>query len=160
MAQLALNFRRVSPTHHCFTFRRPDGTGESVEMETRSLLFHDLLHFVVETEAGLRGSFYGVLAKVGGYQELQVAGGTALGGEIAITERVVGALTGALARESLDEATFMEQVTEFLEIYDEGTPRWLTPAFVVAVRERMRELEGRWKATPFGEAMELAFPLP
>ena len=160
MAELALSFRRVSPAHHRFTFRRPDGTGESVEMETRSLLFHDLLHYAVETEAGLRGSFYGLLAKVGGYEELRVAGGMALGGEIAISERVVGALTGALARETLDDAAFIRQVTEFLEVYDEGSPRWLTPTFVVAVRERMRELEGRWKATPFGEAMELAFPLP
>ena len=156
---MALSFRRVSPTRHLFAFRRPDGTGESVEMETRSLLFHDLLHFAVETEAGLRGSFYGLLAKVGGYEELRVAGGMALGGEIAITERVVGALTGALARQDLDDTAFIRQVTEFLEIYDEGAPRWLTPAFVVAVRERMRGLEGRWKATPFGEAMELSFPL-
>ena len=159
MDVLALSFRRVSPNRHRFAFRRPDGTGESVEMETRSLLFHDLLHFAVETEAGLRGSFYGVLAKVGGYEELQVAGGTALGGEIAITERVVGALTEALAREDLDDAAFIGQVAEFLEIYDERAPRWLTPAFVLSVRERMRQLEGRWKATPFGDAMELEFPL-
>jgi hypothetical protein len=65
-------------------------------METRGLLRHDLLHYAVESEAGLRGSFFGILEKVGGYEELSIAGGAALGGEIAITERVVGALTGAL----------------------------------------------------------------
>ncbi|HEX7757902.1 MAG TPA: hypothetical protein VF459_00250 [Caulobacteraceae bacterium] len=159
MAELLLRFTRTSPTHHRFEYRRPDGTGEAIEMETRSLLFHDLLHFAVEREAGLRGSFYGILAKVGGYQELQVAGGTALGGEIAVTERVVGALTGALSRDDVDAGAFVGQVTEFLEIYDEGAPRWLTWGFVLAVRERMRQLEGRWKATPFGQTMELAFPL-
>lgn len=159
MAKLTLGFTRVSPTRHRFEYRRPDGTGEAIEMETRSLLFHDLLHFAVEREAGLRGSFYGILAKIGGYEELQVAGGTALGGEIAITERVVGALTGALGREDLDADGFVEQVTEFLDIYDEGAPRWLTRDFVLAVRERMRQLEGRWKATPFGQTMGLEFPL-
>jgi hypothetical protein len=160
MPALEVRFTRVSPTHHRFEYRRPDGTGESVDMETRSLLFHDLLHFAVERAAGLRGSFYGILAKVGGYEELRVAGGMALGGEIAITERVVGALTGALAREDLDDGAFVEQVTEFLEIYDDGAPRWLTPAFIAAVREEMRRLEGCWKATPFGEALALEFPLP
>ena len=36
-------------------------------------------------------------------------------------------------------------------------PRWLSGAFIDAVRERMRRLEGQWKATPFGETMELVF---
>jgi hypothetical protein len=159
MAALEVSFTRISPTHHRFAYRRPDGSGEALEMETSSLLRHDLLHLAVETEASLRGSFYGILAKIGGYEELRVAGGMALGGEIAITERVVGALTGALAQEGLDDAAFVAQVREFLEVYDEGAPCWLTPVFMVAVRERMRQLEGRWKATSFGETMTVAFPL-
>ncbi len=156
-AVLTLKFTRVSPTHHRFEYRRADGTGEAIEMETRSLLHHDLLHYAVESEAGLRGSFYGILAKIGGYEELSVAGGTALGGEIAITERVVGALTGAFKAEELDPDAFLEELTEFLRLYDERPPRWLTPAFVLAVQERMRRIEGQCKATPFGEAMELEF---
>ena len=159
MAELEISFTRVSPERHRFAYRRPDGTGEAIEMETASLLQHDLIHFAVESEAGLRGSFYGLLAKVGGYEELRVAGGAALGGEIAITERVVGALTGALAQPELDDEAFAAQVAEFLDLYDERAPRWLTGAFVKAVRERMRQLDGRWKATPFGQTMELAFPL-
>jgi hypothetical protein len=65
-----------------------------------------------------------------------------------------------MQREGLDEDTFFAQATEFLEIYDERAPRWFTPAFVAAVRERMRQLLGRWKATALGEPMELAFPDP
>ena len=160
MPALILRFTRVSPTDHRFEYRRPDGTGEAITMDTRSYLFHDLLHFAAESEAGLRGAFYGLLAKVGGYEELRVAGGMALGGEIAITERVVGALTGALAAAELDAAGFVERVTEFLEHYEERSPRWLTGEFVLAVKERMRRLEGQWKATPFGQTMELEFPLP
>ena len=154
---LTLRLTRISPTHHRFEYRRPDGTGEAIEMETRSLLFHDLLHFAVESEAGLKGSFYGILGKIGGYEELSVTGGAALGGEIAITERVVGALTGALQQEDLDADDFVSQVSEYLDISDERAPRWFTPAFIAAVRERMRQLMGRWKATPFGETMELVF---
>ena len=156
--RLILRFTRISPTHHRLDYRRPDGTGEAIEMETNSLLFHDLLHLAVESEAGLRGSFYGILGKIGGYEELSVAGGAALGGEIAITERVGGALTGAMAGEDLDAEAFVARVTEYLELFEERAPRWLTPAFALAVRERMRQLMGRWKATPFGQTLELSFP--
>ncbi|HLI67605.1 MAG TPA: hypothetical protein VKU90_14675 [Caulobacteraceae bacterium] len=156
---LTLRFTRTGPDRHRFEYERPDGTGEAIEMETRSLLTHDLLHYAVETEAGLQGSFYGLLAKVGGYAELSVGGGAALGGEVAITERIVGGLTGALAAADLDAEAFVASVSEYLQLFDERTPRWLTPAFVLAIRERMRQLEGRWKATPFGETMELSFPL-
>jgi hypothetical protein len=154
---LTLRFIRLSDDRHRFEYRRADGTGEAIEMETRSLLVHDLLHYAVESEAGLRGSFYGILAKIGGYEELSVAGGAALGGEIAITERVVGALTGALAEDDLDADAFAERVGEYLDLYEERAPRWLTAAFIFAVRERMRQLLGRWKATPFGETMALTF---
>jgi hypothetical protein len=154
---LVLRFTRVSEDRHRFEYRRADGSGEAIEMETRSLLAHDLIHYAVESEAGLRGSFYGILAKIGGYEELSVAGGAALGGEVAITERVVGALTGALAEDQLDADAFAERVTEYLELYNERAPRWLTSAFVLAVRERMRQLLGCWQATPFGETIELEF---
>ena len=157
MNGLALRFTRLSPTHHRFEYRRDDGSGEAIELETKSFLFHDLLHYAVESEAGLKGSFYGILGKIGGYEELSVNGGAALGGEIAITERVVGALTGALQRDDLDEAAFVAEVNEYLDFFEERAPRWFTLPFIAAVRERMRQLMGRWKATPSGETMELQF---
>ena len=157
---LTLRFTRISPTHHRFEYRRPDGSGEAVAMEARNLLFHDLLHYAVESEAGLRGSFYGILGRIGGYEELAVAGGAALGGEIAITERVVGGLAEALQDPGLEAEAFVAHATDYLDIYEERAPRWFTPPFITAVRERMRQLLGRWKATPFGETMELTFPPP
>jgi hypothetical protein len=157
---LVLRFTRTSRTHHSFEYCRADGSGETIEIETHSFLFHDLLHYAVEGEAGLRGSFYGILYKIGGYEELTVGGGAALGGEIAITERVVGALTGALQDNELDADAFVARVNEHLDLFEERAPRWLTPAFIAAVRERMRQLTGRWEATPFGETLELAFPSP
>ena len=156
-ALLKLRVPKVSDDRHRFEYRRADGTGEAVEMETRSLLLHDLVHYAVESEAHLKGSFYGILARIGGYQELSVNGGAALGGEIAITERIVGALQGALGRDDFDEAAFQAKVVDYLSLFYEPPPRWFTPAFVAAVRERMRQLNGRWKATPFGETMELGF---
>jgi len=158
---LALRFTRVSPTHHRFEYRRADGSGEAVETETDAVLVHDLLHYAVESEAALKGSFYGILDKIGGYEELSVAGGAALGGEIAITERVVGAIAEAMGEDGLDDAAFAVRVTQNVALYEERSPRWLTPATIGAVRERMRRLTGRWAATRIGETMELEFhPTP
>ena len=159
-ALLTLRFTKLSVDLHRFEYRRADGTGEAIEMETRSYLTQDLVHYAVESEAGLRGSFYGLLARIGGYEELRVGGGAALGGEIAITERIVGALQGALAEGELDEAGFQAEVAGYLGLFDERAPRWFTPAFVEAVRERMRQLTGRWEATPVGETMDIQFPSP
>ena len=154
---LTLRFTRVSPTHHRFDYRRADGTGEAIEMETDRQLFLDLLRYAVESEVRLKGSFYGILDKVGGYEELTVAGGAALGGEIAITERVVGALGGALEAGELDDEAFVALVADNLDVYDERPPRWFTPAVVLAVRERMARLTTQWDATAIGEAVKLTF---
>ena len=156
---LTLRFTRLSPIHHRFEYRRPDGSGEAIEMETRSLLLHDLTHYALESEARLRGSFYGLLARIGGYEELSLNGGQALGGEVAITERIVGALQGALKDDEFDSEAFASAMADYLDLYGERPPRWLTPELLERVRERLRQVRGRWKATPFGETMELTFGL-
>jgi hypothetical protein len=155
---LALRFTRLSATRHRFNYRRDDGTGETIEMESEGLLFHDLLHLALEGEAGLKGSFYGLLDKIGGYEELTVNGGAALGGEVAITERVAGAIADALRDPDLAEDDFAERVVEELSIHGERPPRWLTPALIGAVRARMIGLIALWQATPVDETMSLRFP--
>lgn len=157
MPELVVRFTRLTNDRHRFEFVRPDGTGEAVELETHSTLFHDLVHFAVETEAGLQGSFYGLLAKVGGYAELTLAGAS-LGGEAAMTESVVGPMQGAMKGE-FDSAAFVARVHEYREDMDVPPIPWLTTDLVTRARERLRHLEGQWRATPFHETMELRFPL-
>lgn len=155
---LTVRFTRLEPDRHRFEFVRPDGTGEALELETHSFLRHDLVHFALESEARLRGSFYGLLAKVGGYRELTLAG-EALGGEAEMTETVVGPLQTVLKGE-LDAAAFVERVAAYRADMDLRPIPWLTADLITVVAERVRQLEGHWKATPFGETMELRFPLP
>jgi hypothetical protein len=157
MPELIVRFTRLTNDRHRFEFVRPDGTGEQVELETHSTLFHDLVHFAVETEAGLQGSFYGLLAKLGGYAELTVAG-SSLGGEAAMTEMVVGPMQGALKGE-FDPEAFVERVQAYREDMDVPKIPWLSTDLVARAHARLRQLEGQWKATPFHQTMELRFPL-
>ena len=152
---LTIRLTRISPTDHRFEYVRADGTGESLELATREFLLHDLVHFAVETEAGLRGSFYGLLDRIGGYAELSLDG-AALGGEAQITEMIVGPLQNALGPE-MAAADVADRVDRYFKDMDLRPPRWFDAGFVETIRERMRQLMGQWKATPFGEAMELRF---
>jgi hypothetical protein len=152
---LTLGFTPLSATHHRFEYRRADGTGETLALETRSFLIHDLLHYAVEQEAGLRGSFYGLLDRIGGYAELSLGAG-GLGGEAQLTEMIVGPLSAALEADG-DAESFVAMVGGHFADLDLRPPRWFTPAFVEAVRERMRRLTGQWEATPVGETMALDF---
>jgi hypothetical protein len=155
--EFVVRLTRVSPTEHTFAYQRPNGTGETLTLNTRSFLFHDLLHFAVETEAHLQHSFYGNLAASGGYETLSGMNDAA-GGEIGITERVVGGLTGAL-KGDVDPATFLSLLENAFNASDEHLPDWLTTDFVDRIKERMRRLQGEWNGTPFGQSMELRFPL-
>ncbi len=149
--------RRVSPTHHRFEVVR-GGATEVAELETRSTLLHDLVHFAVESEAGLRDSFYGRLARGVAYAALAAPEmAAAMSGEIGATERVVAALQGAWRR-GLEPAPFVATLRDYFRNLGEPVPEWLTPALVERAAARLRELEGAWRATRFGDALELRFP--
>lgn len=156
-SELLITLTRISPTEHTFAYTRPDGTGETLTLNTREFLFHDLLHFAVETEAHLAHSFYGNLAASSSYKTLAAMNDTA-GGEIGITERVVGALTGAL-KNDVDSTAFLSLLENAFHASNERLPDWLTADFISRIKERMRRLQGEWNGTPFGQSMNLRFPL-
>jgi len=67
---MLIRFTRLTNERHRLEFVRDDGTSEARELETRSALLHDLVHYAVETEAGLMASFYGQLAGGKTYESL------------------------------------------------------------------------------------------
>jgi hypothetical protein len=147
---LAVRLTRLNPTHHCFEAVRTDGSREVRELETRSCLMHDLVHFALESEAKLECGFYGALARAVAY-DAQSASGEAMQ-----VENVVASLQTAIKGE-VDPAAFVARLRTARASMGETTPEWLTEALIVRVLERLRQLNGRWRATPFGETMELRF---
>ncbi|MCA8963352.1 MAG: hypothetical protein KDC48_00620 [Planctomycetes bacterium] len=137
--------------------RRADGSCESFELETRSCLLHDLVHFAVESEAGLRASFYGRLARGASYESLAAVDiAAADSGELAQVEQVVGPLQSGWRRGADPSAVFDRMRSYFAELGQTG-PAWLDEGLVQRVWSRLRQLEGHWRATPFGEVMQLTF---
>jgi len=156
---MRIMFQRISDDRHLLAIVREDGSREQVECETRSYLVHDLLHYAVETEAGLDGGFWGNLAKGATLAALNDRSGrpmSAPDSELGQIEPIVGALTGTLKGGAAAEV--VAGVRAYLQATAAAQPAWLSEAFVAAVQERMRRLLGHWRATGHGGSMELAWP--
>jgi hypothetical protein len=143
---MIVRFTRLSPTHHRFEAVRDDGAIESRELETRSFLLHDLVHFALESEGKLNQGFYGAIAHGGAY-ETEAA---------AAVESVVGPLQGALKGE-IDPSDFVARFRATQESIGADPPDWLSEDLIARTLERLRQLQGQWRATPFGGTMELRF---
>lgn len=148
-------FKKLSDERHELSISRDPASWESVECETRSYLTHDLLHYAVEVEADVQSGFWGRLGAGASLAEMNDRK-QAMGDEMAAIEQVVGALTGSV--KGMSAAEVVAGMNRFASSLGTTLPSWLTEEFVLAVQERMRQLLGRWRATPRGSAMELRWP--
>src|SRR5262245_4627063 len=151
--------QKLSDERHELAIVRENGRRERVECETRSYLVHDLLHYAVETEARLACGFWGNLERGKTLEEMNDRTGRAMEAsapDMAIVERIVGTISGAVKGRSAAE--MMTVFRSSASALDSVLPGWLTEDFIAAVQERMRRLMGHWKATPYGESMVLDWP--
>jgi hypothetical protein len=152
---MRVSFVKLSDEQHALEVVREDGRREHVVCETRSYFLHDLLHFAVESEGALTGGFWGRLAQGMTLAEMndrkRPVGPESE--ELAAIEQLVGALHGATKGQSAEE--LVAGMRRFAEALDASLPDWLTEPFVLRVKERLRQLRGRWNATPYGTAMDL-----
>lgn len=142
-----IRLTKLSDHRHRFEAARADGSVEAAELETRSLLVHDLTHYAVEAQARLDGGFYGLLARGVALERLADAGWAGAPASLQRVEALVGPMQ-AVVGGSLGAERYVELAG------DEA----ITPAFVAGVVERMRRLQGEWRALPYGQTMTLAWP--
>lgn len=140
--------RRLDNDRHRLVVERADGSRLERELETRSVLLHDLVHLAVEAQADLTDGFWGMLADGADFDEL-MAGAGAPNGETTLAESLVGPMQ-SVWNGHLDPDGYVELVRHRAPFVDR--------AFVDAVLDRIRRLWGQWKATPFHETMTLTWP--
>jgi hypothetical protein len=157
-----IRLKKISDAKHRLALVREDGTRESIELVSRSFLRHDLLHYSVETNAGLQHSFWGLLAGGNTLAELHDAMGrhdgtaTAAHAEAAVTEAIVGVLTNVVTEQAGARAA-IEGLGRLFEAQQRAVPAWFSADFVERVREHMRMLLGQWRALPYGGEMQITF---
>lgn len=147
---MKIRLTRLSNDRHRLAIERADGSREERELETRSVLLHDLVHYAVETEAGIADGFWGALASGIDYDELLEQAKATLPG-LPLAEALVGPLQ-AVWKERLDPDRYVDQVNDLAPFVDR--------AFVERTCERIRRLWGHWQGTPFHATMELTWPTP
>ena len=138
---------------------RADGRREAVTCETRSMFMHDLMHYAVEGAARINYGFWGKLARGVTLAQMNTPDRDMPafdGAEMATVEQLVGALHGA--SKGLPAAEVVAGIAAYVAAMDADMPAWLTEPLVVDVQERLRRLVGAWRATPFGETMEIEWP--
>lgn len=142
---------KLDDQRHRLEIRRDDGSAESVELETRSLLLHDLVHYAVEAEAGIEDGFWGLLARGVSMSALSDRTLTQpLSPGIVLAEKLVGPMQ-SVWNGRLEASRYLEHAAP-------TAPGIVDAAFVERVRARLRALWGHWRATPFRSPMELRWP--
>lgn len=143
---------RTNPDRHRFTVIRADGTSESADLETHSMLVHDLVHYAVEMEVPFREGFYGLLAQGKTLSQLNdTTQPWPTGTEIAAAESLVGPLQSMLKTGKFNA----EEARAKFEVYRSDPP----PLELLArIGERFRSVLGRYNATRFGDTLELEWP--
>jgi hypothetical protein len=162
---MRIRLTKVSDAEHGLELIRDDGTRESIALASRSFLWHDLLHYAVETSAGLHQSFWGLLASGRTLADLHDAMGAGDGAnsapagrtEASVTEAVVGVLTNVVRERATPRAT-IEGLMRLFEAQGRELPIWFSADFVERVCEHMRKLMGQWRSVPYGGDMQLTFP--
>ena len=151
---------KLTNTHHALEIVRTDRSRERAELVTREFLFHDLLHYAVEASMGTQEGFWGALARGKTFADLNDRSGApmqGLSGEIAWVEMMVGMMTGAVKRMDTPDAEIVAALREYHAALGKELPPLITEDFVADVRERMRRLQGHWKATAYRSTMEIAW---
>ncbi len=146
---MRIRLTRLSNDRHRLAVERPDGSWAEQELETRSVLLHDLVHLAVEAEAGLTDGFWGRLASGADFEELKRAAADPGESGLPLAEALVGPMQ-AVWHGRLDPDRYVEHARRAAPFVD--------GAFVERVRARLRRLWGHWQGTPFHQTMELEWP--
>ena len=146
---MKIRLQRLGNDLHRLTVERPDGSVFERELQTRSLLLHDLVHYAVEAEAGLDDGFWGLLAQGVDFDGLMAEAAAPTRPCIALVESLVGPMQAVWNRR-LDPERYVDLAATAAPFVDR--------AFVDRVLERLRRLWGHWQATPFHGEMELRWP--
>ncbi len=149
---MIIKIQKTSSTHHIFSYIRKDGTGEEKELESKSFLLHDLLHFCVESEAHTEDGFFGALKKGRTLSSLRSLNESE-NKNMMVIEQIVGALTGIT--KGADVSHSYEYLRDLWKVEGTDAPEFFTKDFISRVEDMYRRIIGKWKSVPFGETMVL-----
>ena len=149
--------RRTAHQRHTLEIIRDDGTREQEELDTKTFLIHDLLHYAVESEADIDTGFWGTLARgvtLASLGDREAVAKSPYTPAMEIIEVIVGSFTSVIQQKTAPE-DLIEGLVKLLKARGNTVPAWLTVDFLAMVTVRMRQLIGHWNSLEIGETLEL-----
>lgn len=140
---------------HFFRFIRDDATETSTVLETRSMLRHDFAHYAVESIAGLKQSFFGMLnagIDIDRFMDKKLPPPIS---HEALTTEMVSALLQSATSKDTTVSVLEERVVKGLETMGLQTPHYVTFENIKKMQLEFRLLFERWQVMKTGETMTL-----
>jgi hypothetical protein len=131
---------KVSDSQHRVRVRRADASEAVAQLSSRSFLRHDLAHLAVEAELPIVRGYWGSVANGAALDGLSIRGP-----DILLAESLAGP-TQTLMRKDADVATFFA-------VLNRVRPDLITRELAARIQAHGRQLEGHWRATPYGGEM-------
>jgi hypothetical protein len=144
---MKIAFVKLSDQRHAVRVQRSDGTNDSVELDSRSFLRHDLSHFAVELELELAAGVWGSVAGGG-----SLSGSGLDGADMDLAETISGPLQ-TMMRIGAD-------AEEIRDVLARVAPEVASLELAQRLQARLRSLAGQWTATPYRGEMTLEWPEP
>ncbi len=154
---LHIELKKISAERSSLACRRPDGTATWSRLDSFYPL-HDLAHFAVESELGLRRGFFGLIADGWQLDNFAERGFAArLPAESFLAENLVGTIERL--GDDLSPPEFATALTNSLAAQNLPPFRVLSADELARIRATRAALIARWRALPVGETLRLDFPL-
>lgn len=144
---MKVTFVKLSDQRHVVRVQRDDGTTDSVELDSRSFLRHDLAHLAVEEELKLSEGVWGSVAAGG-----SLSGSGLDGADMALAERLSGPMQTMMRTRA--DAEGIQAVLARV------APEVASSDLAVRLHARLRSLAGLWESTPYRGEMALEWPAP
>jgi len=155
-------FTKLSDLRHRVEVVRADGTREKAELDTRSFLTHDFIHYAVEAISGMTWGFFGTLAAGAPLRQLNDREANATwdpDSQIGLAESIAGPMLSVMKGHS-DAEALLTGLDGMFSATGKLRPAWVTRAFVDQVHAEYDRLWATWRATPFQGQLVLVWPNP
>ncbi|MFN3201261.1 MAG: hypothetical protein ACE366_22865 [Bradymonadia bacterium] len=147
---MRIAWMKISDARHQLSLSRPDGTTDVIELESRSLLLHDFVHFALESELDTDHGVFGRLSRGLDLKALSDPSLTPLEGELLVIEQLVGPLQ-AVFQGKLDARSY-------LDIAEGQHPGVMDAEKLERILSHVRALWGAWRKTPYRQSMTRDWP--
>lgn len=151
-------FTKLSDLRHRVEVIRADGTREKADLETKTFLVHDFVHYAVESLSGMTSGFFGTLAAGAPLRLLNDANATwDPDSQIGLAESVAGPMQ-SVVKGRLDAKGLLSGLDDMFTATNKQRPNWVNAAFVAQVQAEYDRLWATWRATPFQGQLTLVWP--